>query len=54
MAGSPWQLVHPLDGLSDAPVERYEIRLGEGQDPRLVVIRATDLLQNVISIPAAR
>jgi hypothetical protein len=54
VAGSPWQLAHPVDGLADAPVERYDIRLGQGQEAALVVIRATDLLQNITSVPASR
>ncbi len=54
VAGAPWQLVHPADALADAPVERYVIRLGAGQDARQVVVRATDLLQNVTSVPAVR
>jgi hypothetical protein len=54
IAGSAWQLVSPLDGLSDSPVERYAISLSAGQDERDVVVRATDQFQNVTSVPAAR
>jgi hypothetical protein len=54
VAGSAWQLAHPVDRLADAPVERYDIRLREGQEAALVVIRATDLLQNSTSVPAVR
>lgn len=54
VAGAPWRLVHPADALADAPLERYVIRLGAGQDARQVVVRATDLLQNVTSVPAVR
>jgi hypothetical protein len=45
----PWEEVHPLDGIADSLEERYEITLparGTG-GPRLVVLRATDLLGNV-------
>ncbi len=52
VGGGPWQLVYPVDGLSDSPDERYQIRLDRDVDPSDVVIRATDLLQNVISQPA--
>jgi hypothetical protein len=44
--GGPWHLVYPLDGLADAPDERYEVMLPAGVDPGQVVVRATDLLQN--------
>ena len=54
VAGATWQLVLPADGLSDSPIERYEISLSAGQDERDVVVRATDQLQNVTSVPAAR
>ena len=54
MAGGPWQVLSPVDGLADAPVERFEISLAAGQDARQVVVRVTDLLQNVTSVPAVR
>ncbi|MCC7008905.1 MAG: hypothetical protein IT184_08820 [Acidobacteria bacterium] len=47
IGGGPWQLVYPQDGLADAPDERYEVPLDAGVDPARVVVRATDLLQNV-------
>jgi len=47
VAGGTWQIVYPIDGLADAPDERYEIALPTGTDPARIVIRATDLLQNV-------
>ena len=50
VGGGPWQLVYPADGLADSPDERYEIALPAGTDPARVVIRATDLLQNVSSV----
>jgi hypothetical protein len=49
VAGGAWQLVYPLDGLADSLTERYEITLPAGADASRVVIRATDLLQNVVS-----
>jgi hypothetical protein len=52
--GGVWQLLYPLDGLSDAPAERYELPLSATTDPAHIVIRATDLLQNSASVPAMR
>lgn len=54
LAGGPWQLVYPADGLADAPEERYEIPLSNDTDASRIVIRVTDLLQNVMSQPAIR
>lgn len=43
-----WVEVHPGDGLSDSPEERYEIALPTGTSgPRLVVLRASDWLGNL-------
>ena len=53
LGGGPWQLIYPLDGLADSPDERYEIPLANEAEINLIVIRATDLLLNVISQPAA-
>jgi hypothetical protein len=52
--GGAWQLLYPVDGLSDAPEERYELPLSADTDPARIVIRATDLLQNTSSVPAVR
>jgi hypothetical protein len=49
VGGGAWQLVYPLDGLADAPDERYEIPLANESDAARIVVRATDLLQNVTS-----
>jgi hypothetical protein len=46
--GGPWQPVYPAT--PGSPDERYEIALAAGIDPARVVIRATDLLQNVSSV----
>jgi hypothetical protein len=52
LAGGPWQLVYPTDGLADARVERYDIPLAAEADVARLMLRATDLLQNVTSVPA--
>jgi hypothetical protein len=53
LGGGPWQVVYPVDGLADSPDERYEIAIAEADIARMVV-RATDLLQNVTAQPVAR
>lgn len=46
--GGRWVEVHPVDGLSDSPEERYLIPLpAAGGAARLVVVRASDWLGNV-------
>jgi hypothetical protein len=44
-----WEEVHPVDGIADSLEESYEIALppAKGGGPRIVVLRATDLLGNV-------
>ena len=49
LAGGAWLVVYPVDGLADSPDERYEIPLASEADAARIVIRATDLLQNVLS-----
>lgn len=45
--GGTWQVVYPVDGLSDSLDERYEVVAPAGTDPARVVIRAVDTHQNV-------
>lgn len=52
VSGGPWQIVYPADGLADSPVERYEIPLGSAGDAARIMVRATDVLQNVTSVVA--
>jgi hypothetical protein len=54
LGGGPWQLVYPVDGLADAPDERYEIPLAAEADAARLMLRATDLLQNVTAVPARK
>ena len=54
IGGGPWQLVFPADGLADSPEERYEIPLANESEAARLVIRATDLLQNVTSQAVTR
>jgi sugar lactone lactonase YvrE len=52
VSGGPWQLVYPADGLADSPDERYEIPLTTEADAARIVVRGTDLLQNLTTKPA--
>jgi hypothetical protein len=52
VGGGPWQIVYPSDGLADSPEERYEIPLGSAAEAARIMVRATDLLQNVTSVMA--
>lgn len=54
LGSGPWQLVYPVDGLADSPDERYEIPLATEADAGRLMIRATDLLQNVTTHAAGR
>jgi hypothetical protein len=49
VGGGGWQIIYPVDGLSDSPSETYEIPLATEADAPRMVIRATDVLQNVTS-----
>ena len=52
LAGGPWQLVYPADGLADSPEERFEIPMAAEADASRIMIRVFDALQNVTSQPA--
>jgi hypothetical protein len=47
IGGEKWQVVYPADGLSDSREEVYDIKLPSAADRARLVIRATDVLQNV-------
>jgi hypothetical protein len=53
IGGGPWQLIAPVDGLADSPDERYEIPLASEAEAARVMIRATDVLGNIVAQPAA-
>jgi hypothetical protein len=53
-AAGNWQVAYPVDGLTDSPDERYEITLPADTDLSRLVLRATDLLQNVASAGVGR
>jgi hypothetical protein len=54
VGGGPWRLIYPVDGLADSPDERYEIPLAAEADAARVLVRATDVMQNVTSQGAGR
>jgi hypothetical protein len=47
IGGERWQVVYPADGLTDSREEVFEITLPAAADRARLVIRATDVLQNV-------
>jgi len=49
LGGGTWRLIYPVDGLADSPDERYDIPLATEADAARIVIRATDVMQNVAS-----
>ena len=46
-----WHVLHPLDGISDSRVERFQLAVDRNQAGRLV-IRATDAMNNVVTAAA--
>jgi hypothetical protein len=50
--GGHWEEIHPVDGIADSPEERYEIvaPAAASPTPRMMVLRATDLLGNVSTL----
>jgi len=48
-----WEEVHPVDGIADSPEERYEVPVppaAPGTAPRMMVLRATDILGNISTL----
>jgi hypothetical protein len=54
VGSGPWQLIYPIDGLADSPDEQYEIPVANEAEAARVIIRASDILQNVASKAAGR
>jgi sugar lactone lactonase YvrE len=52
LGGAAWQVIYPVDKVADAPDEQYEIPLQNDADAARIVLRAFDVLQNVVSQPA--
>jgi hypothetical protein len=52
IGGGAWRQVAPVDGLADSPDERYDIIVASETEAAQVIVRATDLLLNVVSQPA--
>ena len=44
-----WRTIFPVDGIADAPDERYEILLEEGVTPADITIRAYDAMGNSVT-----
>jgi hypothetical protein len=52
IGGQSWQALRPLDGLADSREEQFELTLPSAADVARLVIRATDVMQNVTSAAA--
>lgn len=50
VGGGEFVLISPVDGVADSREERYEIALPAGTDLARVIIRATDVMQNVSTL----
>jgi len=48
--GDRWRAIYPKDGIADSRFEQYELTLEGEAGSRGVVIRATDALNNVVSV----
>ena len=54
LGGQNWQALRPLDGLADSRDEQFELTLPSAADAARLVIRATDVMQNVTSAVGGR
>ncbi len=52
--GDRWRLIHPVDGIADSPVETFELVLEAPAAGQVVIVRATDALNNVATAAVAR
>lgn len=48
--GGRWEEAHPRDGIADSREEQYEIPLPASPAPRIVMLRATDVLGNLSTV----
>lgn len=53
LGGQTWQALRPQDGLADSREEQFELTLAAAGDVARLVIRASDVMQNVTSAVAA-
>ena len=44
---SRWQVIYPKDGIPDSRREEFEVVLGDAENGRNIIIRATDAMNNV-------
>jgi sugar lactone lactonase YvrE len=44
---SRWRVVYPVDGLADSRVESFAVVIDDGMDGNNIIVRATDVLNNV-------
>jgi len=54
LGGQTWQILRPLDGLADSRDEQFEVTLPTANDAARLVLRASDVMQNVTSAVAGR
>jgi sugar lactone lactonase YvrE len=52
LGGQNWQALRPVDGLADSREEQFELTLPSAGDAARLVIRASDVMQNVTSAVA--
>lgn len=50
LGGDRWQVIYPVDGLSDSREEAFTITLPSAADRARLIIRATDVLQNIATL----
>jgi hypothetical protein len=51
MGGGTWAQIYPIDGVADSRTERYQIIVKSEAELEKLIVRASDVLQNVTSQP---
>jgi hypothetical protein len=51
---SRWQVIYPRDGIPDSRQEEFEVAIGETENGRNIIIRATDAMNNVATASVSR